>query len=188
MWVVLASHRYPPATGGSERFAELIATGLVRRGHRVTVVTAHEAAVPDQETRDGVEVLRLTLRPVGGIRFPVRYLRTLRSLPADLFHLSGNRIWCADFYLPFRGLFEWPQVVTGHGFYQYAVHPRRWDRWYFERYYVGRLRRIDAYAANSEFERDQLIRVGASARPYRAVPSGISLAEFDPPSEPPAGF
>ncbi|EQD40497.1 glycosyltransferase, partial [mine drainage metagenome] len=78
--------------------------------------------------------------------------------------------------------------MTGHGFYQYAVHPRRWDRWYFERYYVGRLRRIDAYAANSEFERDQLIRWGLPPDRIERVPSGISLAEFDPPSEPPAGF
>ncbi len=188
MWVVLASHRYPPATGGSERIAELIATGLVRRGHRVTVVTAREPATPDREERDGVEVIRLALRPVGGVRFPIRYLRTLRSLPADLFHLSGNRIWCADFYLPFQRLFEWPQVVTGHGFYQYAIHPGRWDRWYFERYYVGRLKGVDAYAAISELERGQLIRWGLPADRIERVPNGIALAEFDPPVDPPAEF
>lgn len=186
MWVVLASHRYPPATGGSERIAELIATGLVRRGHRVTVVTAREPSTREREERDGVEVIRLPLRPIGGVRVPVRYLRTLRSLPADLFHLTGNRIWCADFYLPFQGLFEWPVVVTGHGFYQYAIHPRWWDRWYFERYYVGRLRRVAAYAAISELERSQLIRWGLPPGRIERVPNGIDLAEFTPPADPPA--
>ena len=186
--MVLASHRYPPATGGSERVAELIATGLVRRGHRVTVVTAQEPSTPDREDREGVEVIRLPLRPVGGVRFPVRYLRTLRALPADLFHLTGNRIWCADFYLPFQALFDWPQVVTGHGFYQYAIHPGPWDRWYFERYYVGRLRRVDAYAAISELERSQLIRWGLPPDRIERVPNGISLAEFTPPADAPPGF
>ncbi|MHB1932555.1 MAG: glycosyltransferase family 4 protein, partial [Thermoplasmata archaeon] len=180
--MVLASHRYPPATGGSERIAELIATGLVRRGHRVTVVTAREPSTREREERDGVEVIRLPLRPIGGVRVPVRYLRTLRSLPADLFHLTGNRIWCADFYLPFQGLFEWPVVVTGHGFYQYAIHPRWWDRWYFERYYVGRLRRVAAYAAISELERSQLIRWGLPPGRIERVPNGIDLAEFTPPA------
>lgn len=184
MWVVLASHRYPPVTGGSERVAELLATGLVRRGHQVTVVTSQEASVPHRELRDGVDVIRLKLRPVAGVRFPVGYLRTLRSLPADLFHLSGNRIWCADFYLPFRGLFAWPQVVTGHGFYQYSVHPRRWDRWYFERYYVGRLAGVDAYAAMTELERRQLIGWGLPEEKIQLIPNGISLDEFHP-TEPP---
>ena len=178
MRVVAACHRYHPVPGGSERVAQLLAEGAARRGHEVIVVTQGEPGAPDRETLNGVEVLRLRTRPYGGIRFPVGYLRTLRAHPADVFHLHGNRIWCADFYLPFARLFPWRQLGTGHGFYQYAIGQTRIDRLYFERYFPKVLAGLDAYVCDTKFEREQLRGWGFPDSKLWTIPLGADASEF----------
>jgi len=185
--VVHACHRYHPVPGGSERIAQVLAEGTARRGHRVTVITQAEPGVPDREEVGGVEVVRLRMRRYGGIRFPVGYHRALRATHGDLFHLHGNRIWCADFYLPLARLYGWPQVGTGHGFYQYANDPKPWDRWYFERYFPRVLAGLDVYACDTEFERQQLLRWGFPESHLERLPLGVPLQEFaGDPAEVPA--
>ncbi len=187
MQVLMANHRYFPAPGGTERGVQVLAENLVGRGHHVTVLTQQELEVPDEEWIHGVRVVRIPIRRVAGVRVPSAYLRRLRSMDADLFHLNGNRIWCADFYFPVASIFGWPQVLTGHGFYQYAVHPRAWDRWYFERYFPRVVRAFDAYACRTEYERDQLVRWGVPLPRLEVIPDGVALEEFAssplPPSE-----
>jgi glycosyltransferase involved in cell wall biosynthesis len=179
--VLLAAHRYFPAPGGTERIVQTIAEGLVARGDTVAVVTQQEPGTPVEESIAGVAIHRIGVRTFGGIRWPKGYLRFLRRYDADLFHLHGNRIWCADFYLPFAGAFRWPQVLTGHGFYQYAVHPRRRDRWYFERYFPRVVRSFDRYAALTSHEIDQLTGWGFPKDRLTLVPNGVDLAEFETP-------
>ncbi|HEY6237837.1 MAG TPA: glycosyltransferase, partial [Thermoplasmata archaeon] len=182
MHLVVACHRYSPVPGGSERIAQLVAEGAVRRGDRATVITQAEPGVPDREEVNGVAVRRLAMRRAAGVRIPVGYLRALRATGGDVFHLHGNRIWCADFYLPASSIFEWPQVGTGHGFYQYAMGPRPWDRWYFERYFPRVLRGLDLYACDTEFERQQLIGWGYPPDRLLRIPLGAASQEFERPS------
>ena len=186
MRVLLASHRYFPVPGGTERHVQLLAEGLARRGHSATVLTQSEPGVPREETLNGVRVARMPVRSFAGIRWPLGYLKRLRSLGADVFHLTGNRIWCADFYFPFARRFDWPQVLTGLGFYQYAMHPTRFDRWYFERYLPRQIAKFDRYTALTGFERDQLLGWGVPAERIAWVPTGIALGEFASPPRPPA--
>ncbi|MCI4346607.1 MAG: glycosyltransferase family 4 protein [Thermoplasmata archaeon] len=181
MHVLLASHRYAPVPGGTERVVQSIAEGLVAAGHRATVITQQEPGTPAEETVHGVEVRRLRMRHWMGIRFPVRYLNSLRAIDADLFHLHGNRIWCADFYFPKAASFAWPQVLTGHGFYQYEMHPRWRDRYYFERYFPRVLRRFDAYTPDTEREAAQLRSWGVLPERLKVVPLGVALDEFRTP-------
>lgn len=185
MHVLFACHRYAPVTGGSERIAQYLAEAVVARGDRATMVTQAEPGVPSQENLHGVAVIRLPFRRLAGFRFPVGYLRTLRSMDADVFHVHGNRIWCADLYFPFARRFGWPQLVTGHGFYQYAMHHRAWDRWYFERYLPRRLRAFDYYVADTAFEKAQLVAWGVPAAKVPIVPLGAVLEEFQGPPVPP---
>ncbi|HEV2316867.1 MAG TPA: glycosyltransferase family 4 protein [Thermoplasmata archaeon] len=186
MHVLLASHRYYPVPGGTERAVQTLAEGLVRRGWRATVVTQIEPGVPASEVLNGVQVIRIPVRPFAGIRFPSGYLRTLRGIDADLFHLHGNRIWCADFYFPRAGSFSWPQVLTGYGFYQWEMHPGWFDRWYFQRYFPGRVRRFDAYTTSTERERGQLLRWGVRPEMLVPVALGVPLDEFTAPASDPA--
>lgn len=178
MHVLLASHRYFPVAGGTERVVQTIAEGLVAAGHRASVITQAEPGVPARERLRGVDVLRIPVWRLAGIRFPRGYVRALRSIPADLFHLHGNRIWCADFYFPNARRFDWPSVLTGHGFYQYEMHPRWRDRYYVERYLPRVLPRFDAYTPDTVREAEQLRSFGVSPDRLRLVPLGVSLDEF----------
>jgi glycosyltransferase involved in cell wall biosynthesis len=176
--VLFASHRYFPVPGGTERIAQWLAEGLVRQGHRATMITQEEPGTRARESLNGVDVIRLPMRRVSGVRIPRGYFGALRSTAADLFHLQGNRIWCADFYFPVARRFRWPQMVTGHGFYQYAIHPRPWDRFYFERYFPRALRPFDAYVCDTDFERQQLVHWGVPAAKLPLVPLGADITEF----------
>ena len=181
MRIVLTVLRYLPALGGSTRLVQLLAEGFAVRGHRVTVVTQEEPSAPSEEEIRGVRVLRLSMRHVGGFRIPRGYLRLLRSLEADVFHVFGNRIWCADYYLPYARSFEWPQVITPIGFYHYWMR-RGFLRWlYYDRYLPGRLRAFDGYVALTESERAQVVGWKYPEERARVIPIGIDLAEFDPP-------
>jgi len=176
--VLLAVFRYLPVLGGSTRLAQLLAEGLVAKGHDVTVISQSEPGSPDQESIGGVTVVRLGMRNVAGFRIPRGYLRRLRALEADVFHLQGNRIWVADYYFPFARSFSWPQVVSPFGFYHYWMR-RGFVRWlYYDRYLPGRLKAFDRYAALTEGERDQVVRWGYPTDRARVIPPGIDLAEF----------
>ncbi len=184
MHILFASHRYYPVPGGTERIAQLVAEGVVRRGHQATLITQREPGTQDIEEINGVTVRRIPVRSVGGMRISPTYWSELRRTPADLFHLHGNRIWCADLYFPVARRFRWPQILTGHGFYQYAMHPKVWDEWYFTRYLPRQLRAFDAYACITEHERRQLLGWGVPPERLVRVFQGIDLGEFAAPSGP----
>jgi glycosyltransferase involved in cell wall biosynthesis len=178
MRILLTAHRYYPVAGGTERLVQTLAEGIARRGHEAVVVTQREPGTAAVEERAGVRIRRIPTRWLDGIRYPQGYLRTLRGLRPDLLHVHGNRIWCADFYFPFARVFRWPQVLTGHGFYQYAIHPTAADRWYFERYLPWAADGFDVYAALTEHEAGQLAHWGLDPRKLATVPNGIALGEF----------
>ena len=64
--VLISSYFYPPSLGGVERQTQLLARGLVARGHEVRVIAAQPAAGergPARETDGGVQIRRLDLGP-----------------------------------------------------------------------------------------------------------------------------
>jgi len=59
MRILVLIHEFPPVGGGGGRAAQDISQGLVKRGHEVTVLTAHLRGLPRQENVDGVRVIRI---------------------------------------------------------------------------------------------------------------------------------
>jgi glycosyltransferase involved in cell wall biosynthesis len=59
MRILLASDHYPPFIGGAHRQTRLLASGMARRGHDVTVVTPWHGDLPTVEKDDGVVVHRI---------------------------------------------------------------------------------------------------------------------------------
>jgi glycosyltransferase involved in cell wall biosynthesis len=58
--LLLATYPYPPSVGGVERHSQSLARALVRRGHRVHVITAEVAGEPAHERDEvGVEITRV---------------------------------------------------------------------------------------------------------------------------------
>lgn len=184
MRVLLVNHRFLPAEGGTERWTLALGRALHRRGHHVTVLTQAEAGVPPQEVLEGLEVERIPMRRIRGIRVPQAYWRTLRRLDFDLLHMSGNRIWCADYYFPVASIFDGPQVITPHGFYQWEMDPSPRNRWYFGNYLPRVLRAFDLYLALTERERQQITGFGFPEGRVRLVGEGIDLGDLTAPVSP----
>ncbi len=159
----------------------MIAEGIAKRGHQVTVITQEEPDVPTREERRGVSIIRIGMHRVGRFRIPHEYPRVLRSLEADVFHLHGNRIWCVDYYLPWARSFSWPQLITAHGFYHYWMR-RGFVRWlYYRRYFPHRLKAFGAYVALTEGERDQVLGWGYPPEQLHVIPNAVDLNEFSNP-------
>jgi glycosyltransferase involved in cell wall biosynthesis len=118
------------------------------------------------------------MRHVAGFRVPRGYLRLLRQLDADVFHLHGNRIWCADYYFPFARSFDWKQVLTPHGFYHYWMRPGALRWLYYDQYFRRRIRAFDRYIALTAGERDQVLGWKFPPERLTIVPNGIDPAEF----------
>lgn len=180
MRLVVACHSYYPAIGGVERFVQGLVEELARRGVDVTVVTRLDPGTAARDERNGVEIVRIPMRHWGRFHIPQHYLPTVRALRPDAFHLSGNRVWCADFFLPRADSLSCARVMTGHGFYQYEMHRRLWDRWYFQRYLPRRIRHLELYTADTGHERDQLASWGVDPSQLSIIPAAVSLAEFAP--------
>jgi glycosyltransferase involved in cell wall biosynthesis len=105
--ILFASEYYPPfAPGGAEWSTAAWAAALIRRGHRVTVVTPNYGAAPREE-RDGLTIIRVPfpvkLRPgPGEARFSVhrnplfhlyfawQVRRAARSAGARIIHAQGK--------------------------------------------------------------------------------------------------
>jgi glycosyltransferase involved in cell wall biosynthesis len=94
--VVIATTFYRPVLGGAEAAAERLAVYLVRRGHRVTVLTKRTAvAHPATETIDGIAIARL---PPVGERTGAGKWRFVPSLyRALLDHRDAGVVCCIDY-------------------------------------------------------------------------------------------
>ncbi len=190
MRVLLINHRYLPVEGGTERWTHGLARALVRRGHPVSVLTQEEPGCPRVEEREGISVHRLALRRFGGYRVPRGYWRAVRSLDYDVLHLSGNRIWCADFLLPVARLLPGAKVVTPHDFYQWMMEPSAGNRLYFESYLPRALRAFRRYLALTEAEARRVTRFGYPSDRVRVVGEGFDASRFGglvPPADLRAG-
>ncbi len=98
MRILLVTANYRPLVGGIERFVELLAEGLARRGHEPTVLCCRSGRAAREETRHGVRVVRLPASDVLVRRLGVPYplprpatlVRTLRErlAQADVAHVQ----------------------------------------------------------------------------------------------------
>jgi len=59
MRVLILNHEYPPIGGGGGQAAQDIAIELARRGHEITILTAHLKGLPLDEVVDNIHILRL---------------------------------------------------------------------------------------------------------------------------------
>lgn len=59
MRVLMLAQWYPPIIGGEELHVRNLSVELVRRGHEVTVATLAQPGLPETESHDGVQIVRL---------------------------------------------------------------------------------------------------------------------------------
>ena len=106
---------YPPWRGGAETYVKNLAENLVKRGHEVKIVVAHQPLNPGEFVQDGVQVKRL--KSIGmfyGVPIVPGLLPYLLSVDMDLVH--------ANFPNPFNTIMgaiasnikKVPAVLTWH--------------------------------------------------------------------------
>lgn len=120
MRVVLVSYYYPPSIGGVERQSELLASGLVERGHSVDVVTARMPSASLELADTHLRIHRVSAG--SGSRwhkmatYIVGMLRTTLRIGrhADVVHVQQALYPAAAMVLASMRL-RIPLVVTNHG-------------------------------------------------------------------------
>lgn len=145
MRILVINHEYPPIGGGGGQVCQSIVDELARRGHEITVLTAHFAGLPYEEAMGRVRLIRfpsfrrqpykagfLTMG-VFVIRAIFKGYKTIRSWRPDLIHahfaVPAGAVARALNYL--TGI---PYVLTAHlGDVPGGVPEKtgRWFRWLY---------------------------------------------------------
>lgn len=183
--VLIANWRDPwhPEGGGSELYAEEVATRLVARGHDVAVFTAAYEGAATRERRDGITFHRrgghLTIYPWFALK-----LLTGRFGRLDAVLETQNG-------MPFLAtLFtRTPVVVLVH-----HVHREQWPvvgpilarvGWFMESRAAVRLNRGNRYVAVSDVTRSELVSLGVREADITTAYNGLPRAPLSAASPPP---
>lgn len=160
-----------PEGGGSERYVENMARGLVERGHRVTIACAAHDGAPREETIDGIRFVRR------GTKLDI-YVRTFLALLLGRFG-RVDAVVDVQNGLPFftRLATRKPVVVLVH-----HVHREQWPvvypglvgrvGWWIESRLAPRLYRRSRYVAVSQATRLELIELGVDRDRITVVHNG----------------
>jgi glycosyltransferase involved in cell wall biosynthesis len=208
--IVCPTYWYPQhASDTQATYVHDINRHLVRRGHRVTVVTPGIPALPSSETFDGVDVLRfpmelpsdLTYGKVAQSRVSLlgkvarlavmshymeaQYRATMaavRERGGDVLHAHWAIPTGPAAILAARRL-RLPSVITMHGGDVYVNPDQGYDfptRWYVKPVLRWTLRKAGALTAITEDCRRHALRAGAPADSVRLVFNGTDLRRFSP--------
>lgn len=210
MHIVCPTYWYPQhATDTQATYVHDINRHLVRRGHRVTVVTPGARSLSAQDTFDGVDVVRfpmtlpedLTYGRVAQSRVSLlgklarlavmteyldaQYTSTLavaRTRQADVIHAHWAIPTGPAALMTARRL-RLPSVITMHGGDVYVNPEQGYDfptRWYVRPVLRWTLRHAGALTAITEDCRQHALRAGAPPESIRIVFNGTDLRRFSP--------
>lgn len=189
--------------GGSRTAARELALGLIKRGHQVTfLVGRHNDHSPDDETLDGVRVLRYA-----GAGSPTEFIRSgheaceklLKEQSFDLVHTHFAYAGLGPLRAVPKSI---PRVRTFHGPWDQEgwiedVQPentqeitplrrlrarvRRGVRRLIERHSLGGSAKVLTFSQS--FRDMALSRYGVGARQMEMIPGGTDTVSFHPPAE-----
>ena len=191
MRILVLIHEFPPIGGGGGRAAQDICAHLARRGHEVTVLTAHMDGLPLREDKDGLRVMRVAscrTQPfaasfgtmiafvLAGLWAGLRLIRTSRP---DVIH--------AHFAVPAGALARALSMLTGIT-YVLTAHlgdvpggvPEKTDRWFrwIMPFTHGIWKRAKRVVAVSEHTRQ--LALAHYPVEVRVIPNGADLKQLHP--------
>lgn len=113
MKIVFLSHYFYPHIGGVERHVFELSKVLIKKGHRVTIITEKfDQKLKNNEKINNIKIVRFSYpkKKLIGILFVWYFLWKKRALikESDILHIHDVFIW----YLPFRFIFPNTKVVT----------------------------------------------------------------------------
>lgn len=193
--ILMLCDYFPPHVGGGvERVAAELCHGLVRRGHKVTVLTLRTCPAPATESSNGLTVHRapaLELTRWLGVQFtasvPVlgALARLIRSFQPDLIHAHNLFSRTTEVAALLRTTFHIPLVTTLHlGRLEGGGRVLR----AFVRTYeltMGRyiVRRSDHITCVSNAVAEHARHIGGHSTPVSVIPNGVDASLFHPRPE-----
>lgn len=129
MKILMLAQWYPPLLGGEELHVRNLSVELAARGHQVTVATMAQPDLPDHESHDGVEVVRLrasvqrlaflfpgerqSAPPIPDPELSIGIARVARRMRPDVMHAHN---WMVHSALPVRAGRRTPLLLSLHDF------------------------------------------------------------------------
>jgi glycosyltransferase involved in cell wall biosynthesis len=178
-----------PEAGGAEVIIQEVMSRLVKRGHRVTLVTGGFPGGAQREELDGLEIHRTGNTYTFNLAGPRYFTRRLEPRGFDLVAEDLNKI---PFFMP-----RWTRLpvlaIVPHLFgttvFQQAPWPLALYVYLYERFIPAVYRRC-RFSVLSETTRDDLIHRGIPAPNIRVIHSGIDHGLYRPgptpvPARPP---
>lgn len=117
MIILFFASRFWPEIGGVEKHALEVGKELVKRGHKIIVVSENHGELKDRENFGGIEIYRIKINTSERLKkFTIwKWLFNNRKLieQANIIHCHDVFYW----FLPFRFLyFKKPVFTTFHGY------------------------------------------------------------------------
>lgn len=178
--VLLVSRVFWPNLGGIEKHVQWLGEHLLRRGHRVRVLTLDRSFEDGSPYPPEGEIHGLPIRRVpfwGSTRYPIApwVLRELGD--ADVIHVHAVD-FLADWLVATRPLHRRPVVLSTHGGFFHTAHARRLKQVWFQTATRALLRAVDAVIYTSDqdealfrrvTDRGRVIRQGVSMEPWAGL-------------------
>ena len=186
MNIIQVVPRFPPAIGGMEEHVYQISLELLKRGHKVSIVTSNEidgkTCTCKEEVIHGMQVYRYPLFMPKMFRefwLIPDVLKAFQRFEADVVHAHGYRCLssCTAIYLAhFK---HTPTVFTPHGIYPKRSFANMVIKSLFDQT-LGRLvlSLSDRIVALTEHNCRLVLQLGASAEKIIFVPNGVNLDEY----------
>ena len=129
MRILMLSHGYPPVISGVTLVVQKVAREMVRRGHKVTVVTASDRGAPYQDEDQGVKLRRVRSVPNpfwSEGRLPFVSYEELRevveSLQPDVINTHDSGLLGVQLSRLEHERAQVPELLTVHYFPRYVTH------------------------------------------------------------------
>lgn len=130
------SAQYLPHMGGVERYTYNIASTLIRRGHKVIVVTSKTGDLPLFENSEGIKVLRVPCLNLLEGRYPVllpgvkffTLWKKLKRLNVDYVMVNTRFYLHSLFGMAFAKINCIPCITVEHGTSHLTIHNPVWDK------------------------------------------------------------
>lgn len=128
MKILIITHYFLPHTGGIENVAYNQAKGLIKKGHKVTVLSSLVGTTKSSENIEGIKVKRIKvinfLEKRIGLPYPIFHLSSFREirneiLKNDVIQIHGHVFMTSVIGAYFAKRYNKPTVVTQHNTFVY---------------------------------------------------------------------
>lgn len=116
--ILFSVHTYNPDINGVQNVTHYIATGMVNKGYKVSVVTELRYNEKTYETIDGVNIYRIDVKTtmIGYSGNRDKYLELIKQINPDVFVPVCTQSWTSD-WLPYNlDLLPGKKILYTHGF------------------------------------------------------------------------